>query len=138
VLLQVALMAGLGPFNSAMVNPNIVVLAKMYNISPVEAAYQSTVGILAQGIAPLIWVPFANVYGRRPVLLITALITVVASWGSGYASTWPRLIVARLFSGLASGAAMAVGTAVVNDIWYMHGAFAFKILPAKFSSNCEP
>jgi MFS family permease len=130
--MQVALLAGLGPFNTAVVNPNMVVLAKLYNISPVEAAYQSTVAILAQGLAPLIWVPFANVYGRRPVLLITALITVIGSWGSGYASTFPRLTVARLFSGLASGATMAIGTAVVNDIWYMHGAFTLKILPAKF------
>jgi hypothetical protein len=59
------------------------------------------------GVSPLFWTPLANIYGRRPVYLVSTLIGIVATVGTGVAKTWSTLIVARVFSGIRVGAAMA-------------------------------
>ena len=62
----------------------------------------------------------AGSYGRRPVYLASTFIGVVASFGTGLANTWKTLIVARFFSGVGVGAAMALGPAIVNDMFFPH------------------
>jgi len=110
----------LGPFNSAAINPALLPLAMRFNISTVQASYQTTTTIVAVGICPLFWTPLANVYGRRPVYLVSTLIGVLGTLGSGLAKTWASLIVARVVSGLGVGAAMALGAATVNDVFFLH------------------
>jgi MFS family permease len=86
----------------------------------VEASYQTTTVIVVVGVSPLLWGPLANVYGRRPVYILSTLIGVLGTIGTGIAKTWATLIVARVFSGLGVGAAMAIGPATVNDVFFLH------------------
>jgi MFS family permease len=65
-------------------------------------------------------VDLAGSYGRRPVYLASTFIGIVASFGTGLANTWKTLIVARFFTGVGVGAAMALGPAVVNDMFFLH------------------
>ncbi len=120
VLLQTSFLAFLGPFNSAVVNPALVPLAKLYHIPVSHAPYQTTTGIIVVGVAPLFWTPLANIYGRRPVYLLSTLIGIVATVGSGVSKSWGTLIVGRVFSGVGVGAAMALGAASVNDMFFLH------------------
>nr|KAK5448869.1 hypothetical protein LTR18_001957 [Exophiala xenobiotica] len=120
VLLQTSFLAFLGPFNSAVVNPALVPLAKLYHIPVAHAPYQTTTVIIVVGVAPLLWTPLANIYGRRPVYLLSTLIGIVATVGSGVSKSWATLIVGRVFSGVGVGAAMALGAASVNDMFFLH------------------
>ncbi|KIW90026.1 uncharacterized protein Z519_09456 [Cladophialophora bantiana CBS 173.52] len=120
VLIQASFLAMLGPFNSAVVNPALVPLAKLFHIPVSQAPYQTTSVIISVGISPLFWTPLANVYGRRPVYLVSTVIGIVATVGSGVAKTWHTLIIARVFSGVGVGAAMALGAATVNDMFFLH------------------
>jgi MFS family permease len=113
-------MALLGPFNSAVINPAILPLANYFHISKVEGSWQTTTCILAAGIAPLFWTPLANIYGRRPIYLMSTLIGIGATVGTGLSPTWPGMIVARVFSGAATSAPMALGAAVVSDLFFLH------------------
>jgi MFS family permease len=65
-----------------------------------------------------LWVPFASVYGRRPVYLISLAIATVASWGSGACTDYDLLIVARAFSGFALAAGPGVGGGVIADLFF--------------------
>jgi hypothetical protein len=56
----VSFLALLGPFNSAVVNPALVDLSKAFHITTQEASYQTTTVIVVVGVAPLFWVPLAN------------------------------------------------------------------------------
>lgn len=120
MLLQVSFLALLGPANSSFVNPALVPLAKHFGISSTEASYQTTAVIVAVGISPLFWAPLANVYGRRPVYLASTFIGIIATFGTGLANTWATLLVGRIFSGVGVGAAMALGAATVNDMFFLH------------------
>lgn len=120
MLLQVSFLALLGPFNSSVVNPALVPLAELFDIPVDKAPLQTTTVIIAVGIAPLVWTPLANVYGRRPIYLVSTLIGIVSTVGSGVATSWAGLIVGRVFSGIGVGAAMALGAATVTDMFFLH------------------
>jgi MFS family permease len=120
VLLQVSFLALLGPFNSSVVNPALVPLAKLFDVPVDKAPLQTTTVIIAVGIAPLVWSPLANIYGRRPIYLASTLLGIVATIGTGVAKSWAGLIVARVFSGVGVGAAMALGAATVTDMFFLH------------------
>jgi MFS family permease len=59
-LIQVSFLAFLGPFNSAVINPALIDLSKAFHITPQTASYQTTTVIAVAGVAPLFWVPLAN------------------------------------------------------------------------------
>lgn len=126
VLLQVSFLAMLGPFNSAVINPVLVPLAEHFQIPSAHASYQTTTVIIVVGISPLFWTPLANVYGRRPVYLVSTFIGIIATFGTGLANTWATLIVGRVFSGIGVGAAMALGAATVNDMFFLHEVSTFQ------------
>ena len=76
------------------------------------------IGVSALG--PLVFTPFANVYGRRPAYLISVLIGLVTAVGSATATSYGRLLVARIFNGFGPSAAQGLGAGTVVDIFYGH------------------
>lgn len=82
ILAQVSFLAFLATLNVAIINPAIVPLAAEFKIAPVTATYQTTVAIGTSALGPLIFTPFANVYGRRPAYLLSVLIGFASALGS--------------------------------------------------------
>ncbi|KAJ7224103.1 MFS general substrate transporter [Mycena pura] len=113
VLLQVSFLAGLGPLNQATVNPAFVPLAAHFHVTTVVARAFA-------GIGSFIWVPLANTYGRRPVILFTTLIAAASSLGSGKAITWPQLIATRVLNGLGTSSFFTIGAGMVSDCFFLH------------------
>ncbi|KAJ5032242.1 uncharacterized protein L3040_008851 [Drepanopeziza brunnea f. sp. 'multigermtubi'] len=120
VLVQVGLMAFLGPYNAALINPSLVLLADGMNVTPKVAAYSTTTGIIVGGLSPFIWTPLTNYYGRRPVTLLAILITVMGGIGSGASPNFSALLGTRALCGFGFGGMMSVGTACVNDMFFLH------------------
>jgi multidrug resistance protein len=118
-LIQVCLLAAIGTLNTAIINPAYGPLAKEFHITTVRASYQTTVVIALNGVGPFLWIPLANVYGRRPVYLFTTLLGFGSVLGSAYAKNFNQLIAARVFNGLWP-AAMALGPATVVDLFFYH------------------
>jgi multidrug resistance protein len=117
--LQVCLLAFLGTLNTAIINPAYGPLAKEFQITKVRASYQTTVVIALNGIGPFLWIPLANVYGRRPIYLFTTLLGFASALGSAYSKDFDHLIVARVFNGLWP-AALGLGPATVVDLFFYH------------------
>ncbi|KAJ7504240.1 MFS general substrate transporter [Mycena galericulata] len=120
ILLQVSFLALLGPLNQATINPAFVPLAAHFKISTVVASYQTTIAIAFAGIGSFVWVPLANTYGRRPVLLFTTLIAAASSLGSGKALTWSQLIATRVLNGLGTSSFFTLGAGMVSDTFFLH------------------
>ncbi|KAF7366951.1 MFS general substrate transporter [Mycena sanguinolenta] len=120
ILLQVSFLAGLGPLNQAVINPAFVPLAAHSHLSTVIASYQTTIAIAFAGIGSFIWVPLANTYGRRPVLLFSTLIAAASSLGSGKALTWSQLIATRVLNGLGTSSFFTLGAGTVTDTFFLH------------------
>lgn len=52
--------------------------------------------------------------------MASTFIGIIATFGTGLANKWSTLLVARVFSGVGVGAAMALGAATVNDMFFLH------------------
>ncbi|KJA28812.1 hypothetical protein HYPSUDRAFT_211467 [Hypholoma sublateritium FD-334 SS-4] len=120
ILGQVSLLAFVSTLNVAIINPAVVPLAKEFDIPPVTATYQTTVAIGVSALGPLVFTPFANVYGRRPAYLISVLIGFATAVGSATATSYGRLVGARIFNGFGPSAAQGLGAGTVVDLFYGH------------------
>jgi MFS family permease len=120
VVLQVSWLAFLGPMAAAVANPAFVVIGRAFSITTVEASYSLTMYICFAGIGPLVLVPCANVYGRRPVYLISCAVAAVTNIAAGYCTTWSGLLATRAFNGIFGGTPGALGAATICDLYFMH------------------
>ncbi|CAK5284455.1 unnamed protein product [Mycena citricolor] len=120
ILLQVSFLAGLGPLNQAVINPAYVPLAAHFHKTTVVASYQTTIAIAFAGIGSFLWVPLANTYGRRPLLLFTTLLSAASCLASGKAQTWNQLIGTRVLNGLGTSSFFTLGAGVVSDCFFLH------------------
>jgi multidrug resistance protein len=119
ILIQVCLLACIGTLNTAIINPAYGPLSEEFGITTVRASYQTTVVIALNGVGPFLWIPLANVYGRRPVYLFTTLIGFASALGSAYSKNFTQLLVARVFNGIWP-AALGLGPATVVDLFFYH------------------
>ncbi|OCL02087.1 MFS general substrate transporter [Glonium stellatum] len=120
VLLQVSFMAFLGPFNAAVVNPSLVLLGEAFH-KPVEIiTYSTTTAIIVGGLSAFIWIPLTNVYGRRPITLLAEIFTILGHVGSARSTTFATLLGSRALNGIGFGGMMTVGTAFLNDMFFLH------------------
>jgi MFS family permease len=120
VLIQVSFMAFLGPYNAALINPSLVLLSKAMSVNTKVASYSTTTAILTGGLSPFFWTPLTNTYGRRPITLLAILITILGGVGSATAPDFSTLLGTRAVCGFGFGGMMSVGTAVVNDMFFLH------------------
>ena len=120
VVLQVSWLAFLGPMSAAVANPAFVVIGRAFDISTVEASYSLTMYICFAGIGPLLIVPFAHIYGRRPVYLVSNLVAAATNIAAGYCTSWSGLLATRAINGMFGGTPPAIGAATICDMYFMH------------------
>ncbi|KAI0470056.1 MFS general substrate transporter [Xylariaceae sp. FL0804] len=140
ILFQVCWLAFLGTWNTAVINPAYGPLAKDLHVSEVDASYQTSIVIALNGIGPFLWIPLANVYGRRFVYLATTLIGTVTALGSGFVHSFGALVGVRALNGLFP-VSMALGPATVTDLFFYHqrgralGAFTVMLTSGAHASG---
>ena len=122
VLIQVGFMAFLGPYNAALINPSLVLLSKAFKVSSKTAAYSTTTGIILGGVSPFIFAPLTNYYGRRPITLLAMIMAILGGVGSAVSPppNFSALLGTRALCGFGFGGMMSVGTACVNDMFFLH------------------
>ncbi|KAJ3998081.1 MFS general substrate transporter [Lentinula boryana] len=119
ILLQVSVLSALGTYNTAIINPAYNQLSAEFDVSIVTASYQTTVTIAVNGLGPFLFIPFAHVYGRRPVYLVTTLIGALSALGCAYAHNFGQLVGLRILNGIFP-VGTALGVATANDLFCLH------------------
>jgi len=120
ILAEVSFLAFLATLNVAIVNPAVVPLSQEFNVSHVTGTYQTTIAIGTSSLGPLLFTPFANIYGRRSAYLISILIGFASAAGSAAAKSFGTLILARAINGFGPSAALGLGAGTVVDLFYVH------------------
>jgi MFS family permease len=85
-----------------------------------QLTYFIACNILMLGASNLWWVPLANTFGRRPVVLGSLLLLVFSSMWAGLATSFNSLVAARIFMGIGGAPADAVSPDVVGEIFFVH------------------
>ncbi|KAG9048823.1 hypothetical protein FS837_011906 [Tulasnella sp. UAMH 9824] len=106
------------PISGAIYFPAIPTIAKEFHTSISLINLTVTVYMIAQGVSPVIWAPFADAYGRRPVFI--ACLSLLAASCVALAviptSAWWLLLVLRIFQSSGSASTIALGGGVISDI----------------------
>ncbi len=75
--------------------------------------------LLAQAVSVPLYGKLADLYGRKPLMLLGVGLFVLGSLLCGLAWSMPALIVFRLVQGLGAGAVQPIGMTILGDIYSM-------------------
>jgi len=72
------------------------------------------------GASNLLWVPLANIFGRRPIILISVLLMTLSCMWAGLASNYTSLLAARALAGIGGGSADTICPDIIGEVWFRH------------------
>lgn len=113
----VSALAFMAQAGSAFINPAFVIMSKDLKVTVEQASYCTTVYILFGGVLSMLIVPFANVYGRRPMYFIFTLVAAAGQFGSAGSPHYGGVIAGRVFNGIGASVPLGIGAASICDMF---------------------
>ncbi|KAM0717760.1 hypothetical protein Q7P37_006092 [Cladosporium fusiforme] len=115
------LMAFLEPFASSMIAPSLDVIAQEFHVtSSVLRNLLLSSFVLPYAFGTLLLAPISEIVGRRPVLLLSAVVFLAFTIACGVAQNSTQFIVFRVLAGLGGCVPLAVGVAMIGDLYAPH------------------
>ena len=118
--IALTLLLGLQPVITDLYLPALPLLARELGASMSTAQLTMSALILAFGLSQLVWGPLSDRFGRRPILLGSLLLLVLASIGASAAPGIEWLIAWRVAQGACIAAAVVCARAMVRDLYQPH------------------
>ena len=103
-------------FDSGVINGTVEGLSIAFNSDSVGTGFNVASMLLGCAIGAFIAGRSADKYGRKSILIITAIFFIISAWGSGVATSSWEFVVFRLIGGLAVGAASVLAPAYISEI----------------------
>ncbi|KAI0123394.1 major facilitator superfamily transporter [Xylariales sp. AK1849] len=103
--------------SGAMLAPALQSIARDLNTSEEETQIFLSIFILAFAFGPMVLSPLAEVFGRRPVWLISSCFYILWNTVAGFSQTPGLMIASRVLSGIGASAEFAVTQPVLSDCW---------------------
>ncbi|KAJ3335595.1 Dityrosine transporter 1 [Gonapodya sp. JEL0774] len=122
ILILAAFSGMLGPLGGFIYSPALALVQADLHATELLANMTLTVYSLALGVSPLVWATMADVKGRRPTLLLAALVMLIGSLGCWLEVLSPNVGVFlfwRIVFGAGSCAGLSVGAGIIADIYSM-------------------
>ncbi len=103
-------------FDSGVINGTVTALSKAFNSDSVATGFNVASVLLGCAVGALCAGPAADRFGRKPVMLLTALVFAISAWGSGAADSATAFILYRVLGGLGIGAASVLAPAYISEV----------------------
>jgi len=103
-------------FDSGVINGTIDALRAAFTSNSAGTGFNVAALLLGCAVGALFAGTMADKFGRKPVLLATAVVFLVGGWGSGIALNSEQFIFFRVLTGLAVGAASIICPAYISEI----------------------
>jgi MFS transporter, DHA1 family, multidrug resistance protein len=120
--LMLAGLAMLGPFTIDTYLPSFPAIAADLAVTPVQMQQTLSVYLIAFAVMTLFHGTLSDSLGRRPVILVSLAVFVLASIGCTLAGSFGQLLFFRALQGLSAGAGIVVGRAIIRDTFEGHAA----------------
>lgn len=122
-LLQIFLIAGVATiggflfgFDSGVINGTVDGLKLAFNSDSVATGFNVASMLLGCALGAFIAGRSADIYGRKSILIVTAVLFIISALGSGIATSSWEFVFYRLLGGLAVGAASVLTPAYISEI----------------------
>jgi len=119
-IILLSLTAALGGFlfgfDSGVINGTVDALQKAFGSDALGTGFNVASLLLGCAVGAFCAGTLADRFGRKPVMLATAIIFIVNAWGSGSAGSSFEFVCFRMLGGLAVGAASVLCPAYISEI----------------------
>lgn len=108
----------MSPVSSSILAPSLASIGRDLNItSESERALCLSIFVLGFAFGPLILAPLSELYGRAIVLQSSNIFYLIFNGVCGFSRTKEQLIIFRLLGGIGGSAALAIGPAMLSDLF---------------------
>jgi SP family sugar:H+ symporter-like MFS transporter len=119
-VLGISLVAAIGGFlfgfDSGVINGAVEALATTFGSSHIGTGFSVGAILLGCAVGAFFAGTLADHFGRRPMMVVTALVFAVSAWGCGAAEAAAEFVFYRLLGGLAVGAASVLAPAYISEV----------------------
>ncbi|CAK7205293.1 hypothetical protein SEUCBS139899_008062 [Sporothrix eucalyptigena] len=117
-LVLVAFHAMMCTFTAACIQSAFVKIAEDLDISVQKASYLTSLVIAILGGAPLFWRPIAEIYGRRPIFLLSLICSLVCNIGCAQSHSYATMALCRALTAFFISPPIAIGSGVVTEMFF--------------------
>ena len=103
-------------FDSGVINGTVDGLQTAFQSDSVGTGFSVASMLLGCAVGAFFAGWLADKFGRKAVLIVSAVFFIISAWGSGIATTSPEFIVYRVIGGLAVGAASVMAPAYISEV----------------------
>jgi MFS transporter, SP family, sugar:H+ symporter len=103
-------------FDSAVINGTVEALGKAFGTHAATTGFAVASVLLGCAVGAFLAGRVADVYGRRPTMLLNATIFLVSAFATGASSSANSFIAARLLGGLGIGAASVLAPMYISEV----------------------
>ncbi|MGM0506826.1 MAG: sugar porter family MFS transporter [Bacteroidota bacterium] len=103
-------------FDSGVINGTVDALQQAFDSDAVGTGFNVASMLLGCAAGAFFAGSMADKFGRRTVMIVTAVAFVISAWGSGAASTSGFFVFFRILGGLAVGGASIIAPAYISEI----------------------
>lgn len=104
-------------FGSAVFAQAVVPLSKIYHVHYVVTTLSITLYVLGFATGPVIWAPLSELYGRRPILVISSLTFCCFNFAVAVSDRLESILICRFFAGCLGAAPLVVVPASFADMF---------------------
>ena len=120
IIVILALLSAFPPLSTDLYLPALPHVMQALCASQTQVNLSLSLFLIFFALGILIWGPISEKYGRKPILLAGLGLYTIGSAGCALSSNVTFLVAARIFQGFGGGAAEAVVTAMVKDMYTGH------------------
>ncbi|WDE05111.1 sugar porter family MFS transporter [Thalassomonas viridans] len=103
-------------FDSGVINGTVTALGNAFNAGDVATGFNVASVLLGCALGALMAGPLSDRFGRKAIMIVTAMIFAVSAFGSGVAGSSAEFIFYRLLGGLGIGAASVLAPAYIAEV----------------------
>jgi SP family sugar:H+ symporter-like MFS transporter len=103
-------------FDSGVINGTVDALALAFDSDSATTGFNVASVLLGSMVGAFFAGTWADKYGRKPIMILTAILFIASAWGSGIANSSIPFILARVLGGVAMGAASVLAPVYISEI----------------------
>lgn len=103
-------------FDSGVINGTVDGLSSAFNSDSVATGFNVASMLLGCAVGAFFAGRLADRFGRKTLLIVSAVLFLISAWGSGYSFSSMEFVIYRIIGGLAVGAASVMAPAYISEI----------------------
>src|SRR6202051_2102771 len=110
-------LVALPSFGIDMSLPALTAMGAALGVAPAQAGLTMSLFMFGFAVAPLLYGPASDRYGRKPVVVFACTLFIIAGIGCAFARSLSTLLIWRVVQGAGAGASVTIALAIIRDLF---------------------